>query len=296
MAAGRGNWFDVANVIFLFVFALLMLFPFYHVFALSTSSGPGLATGASNYMPVGFNIDAYRMVVQNPELLGAYFNSVRYAAIGTAIFILATSLAAYPLTIRGFWLNKPATLLYVVTLFLSASLIPTYLLYRTLGLLDTIWVMVLPGAVTVFGVIVFRTNFQTLGSELREAAYMDGAGDFRVLFRIVLPLSKPVIATMALFRIVEIWNDFGTPFIYIRDERLQPLTILLRRLLVTLEITDVSRDRSLQDLLLEVERDPVPIQAFRAASIIVTTLPILLVYPFIQRYFVKGLLIGALKQ
>lgn len=292
----RNNWFDVLNVIFLFAFALLMLFPFYHVFALSTSSGPGLATGNANYIPVGFNIDAYRMVVQNPELLGAYYNSIRYAAVGTLIYILATSLVAYPLTIRGFWLNKPATLVYILTMFISGGLIPTYLLYRTLGLLNTIWVMVLPGAVTVFGVILFRTNFRLLGSELREAAYMDGAGDFRVLFRIVMPLSKPVIATLALFRIVEIWNDFRTPFIFLDDERLQPLTILLRRMLITLEITDISRDRSLQDLLLEVERDPVPIQAFRAATIMVTTLPIMLVYPFIQRYFVKGILIGSLKQ
>lgn len=293
---GRHNWFDVLNVIFLFAFALLMLFPFYHVFALSTSSGPGLATGNANYIPVGFNIDAYRMVVQNPELLGAYYNSIRYAAVGTLIYILATSLVAYPLTIRGFWLNKPATLVYILTMFVSGGLIPTYLLYKTLGLLNTIWVMVLPGAVTVFGIILFRTNFRLLGSELREAAYMDGAGDFRVLFRIVMPLSKPVIATLALFRIVEIWNDFRTPFIFLDDERLQPLTILLRRMLITLEITDIARDRSLQDLLLEVERDPVPIQAFRAATIMVTTLPIMLVYPFIQRYFVKGILVGSLKQ
>lgn len=292
----RHNWFDVLNVIFLFAFALLMLFPFYHVFALSTSSGPGLATGNANYIPVGFNIDAYRMVVQNPELLGAYYNSIRYAAVGTLIYLLATSLVAYPLTIRGFWLNKPATLVYILTMFISGGLIPTYLLYRTLGLLNTIWVMVLPGAVTVFGIILFRTNFRLLGSELREAAYMDGAGDFRVLFRIVMPLSKPVIATLALFRIVEIWNDFRTPFIFLDDERLQPLTILLRRMLITLEITDIARDRSLQDLLLEVERDPVPIQAFRAATIMVTTLPIMLVYPFIQRYFVKGILVGSLKQ
>ncbi len=291
----RNNWFDFINVILLFVFALLMLFPFYHVFALSTSSGPGIATGNANYLPVGFNIDAYRMVVQSPELVGAYYNSVRYAALGTVIHILAIALVAYPLTIR-FWLNKPATMVYVLTLFVSGGLIPTYLLYRTLGLLDTIWVMVLPGAVNLLGIVWFRTHMVSLGSELREAAFVDGAGDFRVLFRIVMPLSKPIIATLALFRVVAIWNDFFSPFIFMNDERLMPLTVLLRRMLITLEITDISRDRSLQDLLLEVERDPVPIQAFRAASIIVTTLPIVCIYPFIQRYFVKGILIGALKQ
>ncbi len=293
---GKANWFDVLNVILLFAFTLLMLFPFYHVFALSTSSGPGLASGHANYIPVGFNLDAYRMVVEHHELLISYYNSVRYAALGTVIYLLATSLVAYPLSIRGFWLNTPATVLYVLTMFVTGGLIPTYLLYRTLGLLDTIWVMVLPGAVTVFGVIVFRTQFRSVSNELREAAYMDGAGDFRVLFRVVLPLSKPILATFALFRIVAIWNDFFTPFIYMNDDRLQPLTVLMRRLLITLEITDVSRDRSLQDLLLEVERDPVPIQAFRAASIIVMVLPIMCIYPFIQRYFVKGIMIGSLKQ
>ena len=293
---GTYNWFDRLNVVFLFLFALLMLFPFYHVFALSTSSGPGIVSGNANYIPVDFNLDAYRMVVENPELLGAYYNSVRYAVVGTMIYLFATSLVAYPLTIRGFWLNRPATIVYVLTMFLSGGLIPTYLLYRALGLLNTVWVMVFPGAVTVFGIILFRTNFRELGNELREAAYMDGAGDFRVLFRIVLPLSKPVIATLALFRIVEIWNDFFTPFVFMSDDRLMPLTVLMRRLLITLEITDVSRDRSLQDLLLEVERDPVPIQGFRAASIIVMVVPIMCIYPFIQRYFVKGMLIGSLKQ
>ena len=293
---GRANWFDVLNVILLFAFTLLMLFPFYHVLALSTSSGPGLATGHAGYIPVGFNLDAYRMVVEHHELLTSYYNSVRYAVVGTVIYLLATSLVAYPLAMRGFWLNMPCTMVYVLTMFVSGGLIPTYLLYRALGLLDTMWVMVLPGAVTVFGVIVFRTQFRSGSSELREAAYMDGAGDFRVLFRVILPLSKPILATFALFRIVEIWNDFFTPFIYMNDDRLQPLTVLMRRLLITLEITDVSRDRSLQDLLLEVERDPVPIQAFRAASIIVMVLPIMCIYPFIQRYFVKGIMIGSLKQ
>ena len=293
---GKANWFDVLNVILLFAFTLLMLFPFYHVFALSTSSGPGLASGHANYIPVGFNLDAYRMVVEHHELLTSYYNSVRYALVGTVIHLLAISLVAYPLSVRGFWLNKPATMVYVLTMFVSGGLVPTYLLYRALGLIDTMWVMVLPGAVTVLPVIVFRTQFESVSSELREAAYMDGAGDFRVLFRVVLPLSKPILATFALFRIVAIWNDFFTPFIYMNDDRLQPLTVLMRRLLITLEITDVSRDRSLQDLLLEVERDPVPIQAFRAASIIVMVLPIMCVYPFIQRYFVKGIMIGSLKQ
>ncbi len=292
---GKHNWFDVLNVILLFAFALLMLFPFYHMFSLSTSSGPGLASGHANYIPVDFNLHAYRMVLEHHELLTSYYNSVRYAVVGTVIYLLATSLVAYPLTMR-FWLNTPATIVYVLTMFVSGGLVPTYLLYRTLGLIDTMWVMVLPGAVTVFGVIVFRTQFRSVSSELREAAYMDGAGDFRVLFRVIMPLSKPVIATFALFRIVAIWNDFATPFIFMNDDRLQPLTVLMRRLLITLEITDVSRDRSLQDLLLEVEREPVPIQAFRAASVIVMVLPIMCIYPFIQRYFVKGIMIGSLKQ
>ena len=292
---GKHNWFDVLNVILLFAFALLMLFPFYHMFSLSTSSGPGLASGHANYIPVDFNLHAYRMVLEHHELLTSYYNSVRYAMVGTVIYLLATSLVAYPLTMR-FWLNTPATIVYVLTMFVSGGLVPTYLLYRALGLIDTMWVMVLPGAVTVFGIIVFRTQFRSVSSELREAAYMDGAGDFRVLFRVIMPLSKPVIATFALFRIVAIWNDFATPFIFMNDDRLQPLTVLMRRLLITLEITDVSRDRSLQDLLLEVERDPVPIQAFRAASVIVMVLPIMCIYPFIQRYFVKGIMIGSLKQ
>lgn len=178
-------------------------------------------------------------------------------------------------------------------MFVSGGMIPTYLLYRVLGLVNTMWVMVLPTTLYVYNTIIFRTYFQNLGTDLREAAYIDGANDLYILFRIYMSLSKPIIATFSLFHIVGIWNNFFTPLLYLHDEHLQPLTILLRRLLIELDIQTI-QNMMFRDMM-DQQRETVPNEAFRAASIIVTILPIVCIYPFIQKYFVKGIMIGSIK-
>ena len=244
--------------------------------------------------PSGVNIDAYRFVFSDEGMVRAYYNSLRYAAIGTVIFVVATSIVAYPLAVRGFWLNRGVMIFHVIPMFFSGGLVPMYLVYRSLGMIDTMWVMVLPGAIAVFTTVVFRTYFLGLGSELREAAHIDGANDLYILFRIYLPLSKPVVAFGALFQIVLIWNDFFRPLLFMNDQDLQPLTLFLRRLLVEVDVQSL-REQMERSIMERERQEPVPVQAFQAASIIVSIVPIVCIYPFIQRYFVKGALIGSLK-
>ena len=289
------NVFDYVNTGIMCLLAVTMLYPFLYTLFVSISDSYSIASGAVKFYPSGLNLAAYQMVFKNDDILVAYYNSIRYAFFGTIVFVFITSIVAYPLTIRGFWLNKGASMLYVFTMFLSGGMIPTYLVYKTLGLVNTMWVMVLPSALGVFNIMIFRTYFLGIGSELREAAYIDGAHDLYVLFRIYMPLSKPIIATFSLFQIVGIWNNFFTPLLFLHDERLQPLTILLRRLLIEMDIQTfrVQMERSITE---RERREVVPVQAFKSASIIVSILPIICIYPFIQKYFVKGIMIGSLKQ
>ena len=285
--------FDVFNGLFLLILTIVMIYPLIYVVFTSISDYFAIANGSVRLFPSGINMKAYYMILQNDDVLIAYWNSIRYAAVGTLVFIMVTSIVAYPLTVKRFWLNKGAMIYYALTMFFGGGMVPTYLLYKTLGLVNSMWVMVLPSALAVFNIVLFRTYFQSLGEELRDAAYMDGSHDLYVLFRIYLPLSKPMIATLSLFHIVGIWNNFFTPLLYLHDERLQPLTILLRRLLIQLDIQTL-QNMMFRDLM-ERREPTVPIEAFRAASIVVTIIPIVLIYPFIQRYFVKGIMIGALK-
>lgn len=290
----RNNWFDYANITFMIMFSFVMIYPFLYVLFMSISSEHAILSGVVKYRPGEITFEAYKMVFKSDEILIAYYNSVRYAVIGTLVFILVTSIVAYPLSIKRFKLNKPVAIYHVMTMFISGGLIPTYLLYKSLGLINSMWVMVLPGALSVFYLMIFKTYFQTMGTELTEAAYIDGANDLHVLFKILMPLSKPIIATLSLFTIVSIWNNFFTPLLYLHDEKLQPLTLLMRKLLIQVDVTDLQQ-RMLRDLIEGQAKTQVSIQAFRAASIIVTILPVVCVYPFIQRYFVKGIMLGSLK-
>ena len=294
---GKHNWFDVLNVILLFAFALLMLFPFYHMFSLSTSSGPGLASGHANYIPVDFNLHAYRMVLEHHELLTSYYNSVRYAVVGTVIYLLATSLVAYPLTMR-FWLNTPATIVYVLTMFISGGLVPTYLLYRTLGLIDTMWAFIFPGLVSFFYLIMLRTSIEQIAEELIESAVIDGANDVQIFVNVVVPLSKAIIATVALWAAVTQWNNYFGPVLYLSDVKKYPLQVVLRNLIATTQLQEMAET---QAAMMETVEDLKRLRArmktesLKAAVIVISALPILIVYPFIQRYFVKGAMIGAIK-
>jgi putative aldouronate transport system permease protein len=286
--------FDLCNTIFMVMVGVVMLYPFLSVIAMSFSSDASLMAGKVTFYPIGFNVNAYRMVLKDPLVWVAYRNTIVYAAGGCVLMLIVTSLAAYPLTFDEFKIKKLITLLYTITMFFGGGLIPTYLWIRQIHLLNTIWVMIIPGCVGAYNVFVFRTFFKGIDKGLREAAYIDGASDVTVLFRIILPLSQALLATFALFSIVGTWNSWFNALIYLRDERMYPLQLVLRRYLFSAIAgpSGAVSDQAMLQMMMSLHINP---KAIQMAIIIIAMLPITLIYPFLQKYFVKGITLGAIK-
>jgi putative aldouronate transport system permease protein len=240
------------------------------------------------WYPKGFTIEAYKLVFANPSILTGYVNTLIYVVFGTALNILMTSLGAYALSRQSVMWKNPLMFIIVFTMFFNGGLIPTYLLINELGMLDSRWALIIPSAMSAYNLIIMRTSFQGIPVSLEESAKLDGANDFTVLFRIVLPLSMPVVAVMILFYGVSHWNGWFNALIYLRTRDLYPLQLILREILIT---------NSTDSMMTGVGgADKMPIgETIKYATIIVATVPILLLYPFLQKYFVKGVMIGAIK-
>ena len=282
--------FDYLNYIFLIGFSCLMLYPLLYVFSISVSDGEAVWRQSVKLFPIGFNLEPYEAIARSNSVLRAYRNSITYTVLGTAFTLIACLLAAYPLSEPRFRLRGPISLILGLTLFFSAGLIPTYLTYQSYGLLNTTWVIVLPVAFNFWFIILVRANISTIPRELKDAARVDGASDFRILLQIIVPLSKPILATIALFVAVAVWNDFFNPLLYLNNSEKFPLTIMLRRMLIrgaTGEVVQGNYSDTLQAKSF--------FRQVKMATVIVTTAPILLVYPFVQKYFVRGTLVGAIK-
>lgn len=289
MVRPRFSIFDFLIYLLLILLGISFLYPIANQFALSISDAGELGWQRVSVVPVGFDTDSYRALLSNDAILRYYLNTVKYAAVGTFIMLGATALMAYPLTFRELRGRKLVMILLVITMFFSGGLVPYYLLVLALGLVDTIWALVLPNAIAAWNVIIFRTFFRTVPGALRESAHIDGAGHFLVLFRIVLPLSKPLLATFVLFSLVGYWNDYFWALIFLRDQDKQPIQLFLRRILVLVDLADLENTSALQVF------DNFSSRTMKAAALIVTITPILCVYPFLQKYFTKGLFIGSLK-
>lgn len=289
MVRPRFSIFDFLIYLLLILLSISFLYPIANQFALSISDAGQLGWQRVSVVPVGFDTDSYRALLSNDAILRYYLNTVKYAAVGTFIMLGATALMAYPLTFRELRGRKLVMILLVITMFFSGGLVPYYLLVLALGLVDTIWALVLPNAIAAWNVIIFRTFFRTVPGALRESAHIDGAGHFLVLFRIVLPLSKPLLATFVLFSLVGYWNDYFWALIFLRDQDKQPIQLFLRRILVLVDLADLENTSALQVF------DNFSSRTMKAAALIVTITPILCVYPFLQKYFTKGLFIGSLK-
>lgn len=281
--------FDIFIILLMLLFAVSMLYPFINIGAVSLSSPDEISMGRVTWYPRSLNFEGYRLVLQEPLLLRAYLNTIIYAALSTVFTLLLTSLLAYTLSIKEFCLKKQITIFLAVTMFFNGGLIPTYLLIRNLQMVNTVWAMVVPGCVSAFNVIIFRTFFQEQSVELRESAYLDGANDFVILFRIILPLSKALLATFALFTIVGQWNGWFSALIYLTDDYKQPIQMILRKILMN---QTLASDEKTQMLIANMRVHPKNIQM---AAIVFTVLPILCIYPFLQKYFAKGITIGSVK-
>jgi putative aldouronate transport system permease protein len=289
--------FDIANHLFLAAFGFAMLYPILNVFNISISDHQAIMLGEVKLFPVGFDLTAYRITLLNPDIWRAYFNTILYSSTFTILSLLLNSMVAFPLSIPSLPGRKLVTIYITVTMFFSGGLIPTYLLITGIGLMDTMWAIVLPTSVGAWNIIIFRTNFQTLPDSLVDSASIDGARGWTIYFRIILPLSKPILATLGLFSIVAQWNNFFGPLLYLNTGAKLPLQNYLRSLIVTQTFEGGHMAFQLLDNTLRGEGSNTPglLEAIKMAAIIVSLGPILLVYPFIQRYFVKGVLIGSLK-
>jgi putative aldouronate transport system permease protein len=269
-----------------------MLYPFLHVIAVSLSSGEQILKGDITIFPKGFSLSGYKFILKDPFLYSGYLHSIIYAAGSTILMLAFTSLMSYPLTVADFMAKKFLSIFLVITMFFSGGLIPTYMLARNLHLIDTYWIMIIPGCVSAYNVLLFRSFYQSIPSDLRESAVIDGANDVQILSKIYLPLSKPLLATFALFGIVGSWNSWFEALIYLNDENKYPLQLILRKYLFTMSFDSGTESASMQALMMQMNMDPKNIQM---AIVVLAMFPIMLIYPFLQKYFVKGVMIGAVK-
>lgn len=296
----RIGFLDIFIVIVILLLSASILYPFIYIFSVSISNPEAIAVGDVTFLPVDPRFDVYVAVLSNVRIYRAYFNTILYTVSFVTLSLAIAAITAYPLSLRNFQGKKYIVMLFVVSIFVMPGLIPTYLLIRNLGLMNTMWAFVLPGAFSMWNIVIIRTNFQQVPESLHESAYLDGANDLTVLFKIVLPLSKAIMATIGLFAAVGMWNMFFEPLLYLNEEKKWPLSIVLRHVLVRDVIgllfgsSGDERNYFDQEWLGNASLRGL-IVAVKMATIVVTIGPIVLVYPFVQRYFVKGVLIGSIK-
>lgn len=276
----------IASLLMIFV----MLYPFIYIVAVSFSKNEYVTMGMVTWLPKGFNLNAYRVALSDPLIIRGYINTIFYTSAGTVLSVGLTLLTAYPLAIKQFRGKKPFLIFLTFTMYFSGGLIPYYMLVQNLHMKDTLWALILPG-VSVWYIIICRTFFQAnIPIELRESALMDGANDLTILTRIYTPLSKPILATLGLWLIVGHWNSWFNAMLFIENQNLYPLQLVVRKVLITFEPTSHMRS-----IIAAYKPAGVSEQTVRSAIIVVTILPIVMIYPFLQKYFVKGIMIGAIK-
>lgn len=285
--------FDVVNIIIMVFLIFVFVWPLIFVLSASVSDPAAVTLGQVWLLPRGMNLDGYKAIFNYKNIWVGYKNTVIYTVLGTTLNLFMTICAAYPLSRKDFMPGKALTRLFMFTMFFSGGLIPTYLVVLRLRIYDTIWAMLLPSAVHMVYIIIMRTYFQTsIPQSLYEAAELDGANSAQVLWYIVLPLSGPILAVMALYYGVGKWNSFFDAMVYMKSASKYPLQLFLRDILINNQV-----DMSLAGL------DPAAVEAkmqlaqvIKYGVIVVASLPVLCVYPFVQKYFVKGVMIGAVKE
>lgn len=286
------SFFEVCLIIGFIIFSIIVLYPFWQTFVLSFSDPNQASNLGAQIWPEKWMTDAYQYVFSYGEIMQAYLNTIIRTVIGTLLIVAFTVLAAYPLSKRDLPFRNTITIFFLIAMFFSGGIIPDYLLVKNLGLLDTRWALLLPTAVNVFYIIIMRNYFMTIDKGIEESAVMDGAGYFTILTRIILPLSKPVIATIALWAAVFHWNEWFHALVYIQDSSLSVLQIIVRDMLTALDVTQSSDAVGIAG---GGASNNVVLSNVRAATVMISIGPIVLVYPFVQRYFIKGIMIGSLK-
>jgi putative aldouronate transport system permease protein len=288
---GYGEWlYTIFNYLLVMIVVVASFYPFYYIIIASISDGIELMKGNIKFWPKGINFESYKTILSDPLITRAYTNTIIYTVSGTLVNLFCTTLCAYPLSRRNLYGRSFFMGLITLTMFFSGGLIPTYLVIQKLGFINTIWAIILPGAISTYNMIIMRTFFQGIPDSLYESAYLDGANDIRVLFSIVLPLSVPIMATMVIFYSVGHWNSYFDALIYLNDRNKFPMQVILRNMVNSSEyIMSMQQSSTSSEVGISVE------MTIKYSIIVVTILPILFVYPFAQKYFIKGVMIGSLK-
>jgi putative aldouronate transport system permease protein len=276
--------------LFLLILLAIILFPLLYIVSSSFSSPLAVSSGQVVLWPVDFSTRGYEVALSNPQIITGYGNSLFYTFFGTIISVTLTVAIAYPLSKKTFFGRNIIMGFLVLTMLFNGGLIPTYLVVKALGMLDTRWALLIPAAIGVWQVIIARTFFQsTIPDELAEAAELDGCGDLRFLWSVVLPLSKPIIAVLALMYAIYQWNSYFDALIYLKSPDLYPLQLILRSILILNTTSSGSMDAKTM-----LERQQLA-DLLKYSLIVISSLPVLIIYPFVSRYFTKGILIGAVK-
>jgi len=271
--------------VFLTIMVLLTLMPFANVLSKSFSQEWAVVSGKVTVYPIGFQLDTMKFVVTSKSFLNSFGVSVVVTLLGTVLSVVVSAITAYPLSKKNIYGVKAVLLIYVFTMLFNGGLIPSYLLIKSMGLRDTLWVMILPYILNCFNMLIIKNYFESLPEEIEESARIDGASYFLIFFKIILPLSTPVLATVSLYYAVQFWNEYFGPMIYINKQSLKPLQLYLREIIMEAAGTNTNTN----------DIQNVSAENVRSATIIASTVPILLVYPYLQKYFVKGILIGSVK-
>ncbi len=279
--------FGLFNLLLLTIFILCVIFPIYYMFIVSISGSANVVRGEITWYPMNVNGNAYLTMINNTGFLRSYGNTVFYTVSGTAVSVFLSALCAYPLSRKKHMYGAGFFTFFVVfTMLFDAGMIPKYMVVTGLGLKNTLWAIILPGAINVYYMIIIRTFFQGMPEEMLESAKIDGANELCIFARIMLPLSKPVLASVTLFYAVGMWNSYLAPLLYLDEKRLYPIQLLLRNIVINNEMASMNGDmQSLKVSTLNI----------KYAAIFVVIAPIICLYPFIQKYFNKGVMIGAVK-
>lgn len=283
----NGKVFDVLNYTFLALFGFVAFYPLWYVLVVSLSSAEFINQEAVKFWPKGLTFEAYKIVFSNQRIWRAYSNTFLYTFAGTLINVVMTALCAYPLSRPDFYGRRILSILITVTMFISGGMIPLYLVVNKLGLINTMWAIVLPPAISTYNMIVMRTSFSAIPISLAEAAYIDGANDLHILAKIIIPLSKPILATMTLFYAVSHWNSFFPAMLYLNSQDKYPVQVIMRDIVIAGDLLSESSEMSGSMNILATN--------YKYAVIIISIIPILAIYPLLQKHFTKGVMIGAVK-
>lgn len=284
--------FDIGNAVFLGILTLIFLYPMWYVI-MAAFSDPARFVSHTGllWLPEGFSLAGFKMVLRTASIVTGYGNIILYVITSTALNILLTSMGAYVLSRKKLYIRRFLSLAIVFTMYLSGGLIPFYLTVRNLGLYNTRLALILPVAVNTWNLIVMRTSMSQVPDSLEEAAKIDGANDFVILFRVILPVIKSTVAVMVLFYAVQHWNSWFNAMIFLQDRSKYPLQLFLREILLSGSMTDIATGSTGEDV-----NNVLTMNMLKYCTIVVSTLPILCIYPFLQKYFVKGVMIGSVKE